>query len=267
MARKISLNVSTGKEDRFDYIDSYQLSFKTNSLTFLDLMSVASGRFTPQFVYRTTNFDMEQNNPKEKSETSSQQQDEEIIYDDNTKNVSVRFHNRGEEEQEIKNYLKLQCSSKEIGYMHQCEKYKRLIQDELTMKEQLISTTIKDKYIHGGINAGVKRRLQQFVNMDEKDIEIDRLIRMNKTSKNKNVSIKLEKILSAFELKKDHDQVIRKLGIIEIDQDDSSLDLNNAEENNKNATKLKLKPRNALNNNFNPVSNLSKTPQRKLQNN
>jgi len=41
--------------------------------------------------------------------------------------------------------------------------------------------------------------------MDEKDIEIDRLIRMNKTSKNKNVSIKLEKILSAFELKKDHD--------------------------------------------------------------
>lgn len=61
MARRISLNISTGKEDRFDYIDSYELSFKTNLLNFADLMSVASGRFSPEFVYKTTNFDMEQN--------------------------------------------------------------------------------------------------------------------------------------------------------------------------------------------------------------
>ena len=42
-------------------MDSYELSFKTNALTFVDLMSVASGRFTPEFVYKTTNFDVEQN--------------------------------------------------------------------------------------------------------------------------------------------------------------------------------------------------------------
>ena len=58
MARRISLGKSTPKEDRFDYIDSYELSFKTNSLTFSDLMSVASFRFVPEFVYKTTNFDV-----------------------------------------------------------------------------------------------------------------------------------------------------------------------------------------------------------------
>lgn len=47
MARRIALGISTGKDDRFDYIDSYELSFKTNGLNFSDLMSVASGRFTP----------------------------------------------------------------------------------------------------------------------------------------------------------------------------------------------------------------------------
>ncbi len=46
MARRIALGITTGKEDRFDYIDSYELSFKTNALSFSDLMSVASGRFT-----------------------------------------------------------------------------------------------------------------------------------------------------------------------------------------------------------------------------
>jgi hypothetical protein len=59
------------------------------------------------------------------------------------------------------------------------------------MKEKLVSTTIQDKDLHGVINRSVKKQLKQFVNMDEKDIEIDRLIRMNKTHKTKNVSIKL----------------------------------------------------------------------------
>lgn len=80
MARRISLGKSTQKEDRFDYIDSYELSFKTNALTFADLMSVASFRFTPEFVYKTTNFDVEQNVVKETSETSSQQEEEQIFY-------------------------------------------------------------------------------------------------------------------------------------------------------------------------------------------
>lgn len=60
-------------------------------------MSVASGRFTPEFIYKTTNFDVDQNNNKETSETTSQQEDEQIFYDDDTQNIAVRFHNRGEE--------------------------------------------------------------------------------------------------------------------------------------------------------------------------
>jgi hypothetical protein len=38
-------------------------------------------------------------------------------------------------------------------------------------------------------------QLKEFIKMDEKDVEIDRLIRMNKTYKNKNVAIKLDKML------------------------------------------------------------------------
>jgi len=45
------------------------------------------------------------------------------------------------------------------------------------------------------INSSIKKQLKLFVNLDEKDIEIDRLIRMNKMNKNKNASIKLGKIL------------------------------------------------------------------------
>ena len=56
--------------------------------------------------------------------------------------------------------------------------------------------------------------MKQFVNMDEKDIEIDRLIRMNKMNKNKNVAIKLGKVVEALELKRNHNEVIEKLGIL-----------------------------------------------------
>lgn len=59
------------------------------------------------------------------------------------------------------------------------------------MKEKLVSTTIQDKELHGVLNRNIKKQLSQFVNMDEKDLEIDRLIRMNRANKNKNVAIKL----------------------------------------------------------------------------
>jgi hypothetical protein len=63
------------------------------------------------------------------------------------------------------------------------------------MKEKLVSTTIQDKKLHGGINSSIKKQLKRFVNMDEREIETDRLIRMNRMNKSKNVSIKLGKIL------------------------------------------------------------------------
>jgi len=101
--------------------------------------------------------------------------------------------------------------------------YKQSIFGDLNMKEMLVSTTIQDKDLHGVINKSIKGQIKQFINMDEKDVEIDRLIRMNKMNKNKNVSIKLGKILEAFEIKKKHDHIIQKLGIVEED-DDSNLE-------------------------------------------
>lgn len=40
--------------------------------------------------------------------------------------------------------------------------------------------------------------------MDKKDLDMDRLIRMNKTHKNKNDSIRLVKILQTFQVKNEH---------------------------------------------------------------
>ena len=38
------------------------------------------------------------------------------------------------------------------------------------MKEKLVSTTIQDKNLHGGINRSIKNQMKKFVNMDEKDV-------------------------------------------------------------------------------------------------
>lgn len=89
-----------------------------------------------------------------------------------------------------------------------------MVSADLKMKEKLVSTTIQDKLLHGVLNRSVKKQMKQFVNMDEKDIEIDRLIRMNKMNKNKNVAIKLGKVVEALELKRNHNEIIENLGIL-----------------------------------------------------
>lgn len=73
--------------------------------------------------------------------------------------------------------------------------------------------------LHGVLNKSIKKQLKQFVNMDEKDLEIDRLIRMNRMSKNKNVAIKLGKMLEVFEMNQNHNEIIGGLGIVEVDGD------------------------------------------------
>ena len=78
--------------------------------------------------------------------------------------------------------------------------------------------------MHGGINSSIKKQLKWFVNLDEREIEIDRLIRMNRMNKSKNVSIKLGKILEAFDIKKNHDEVINNLGILKQDNESNDSD-------------------------------------------
>ena len=49
LGRKATAGISTrrGNEDITDYIDSFELSFKLKELFVHDIISVASGRFTP----------------------------------------------------------------------------------------------------------------------------------------------------------------------------------------------------------------------------
>lgn len=49
--------------------------------------------------------------------------------------------------------------------------------------------------------------------MDKKDLDMDRLIRMNKTHKTKNDSIRLAKILETFEVKNEHLKLIKGISV------------------------------------------------------
>jgi hypothetical protein len=43
----------------FDYVDSIDLGFKLTELRFYDVMSTASNRFNPDFVFRIQNSDFD----------------------------------------------------------------------------------------------------------------------------------------------------------------------------------------------------------------
>ena len=40
---------------RLDHITSKEITFKVNNVTFEDLLSIATGRFTPDLVYKAAN--------------------------------------------------------------------------------------------------------------------------------------------------------------------------------------------------------------------
>jgi hypothetical protein len=47
-------------------------------------------------------------------------------------------------------------------------------------------------------------KMNAFINMDERDGDVERIIRVNKQNKGKNVSIKLEKLLDIMHAKDTH---------------------------------------------------------------
>ena len=56
--------------------------------------------------------------------------------------------------------------------------------------------------------------MNSFINMDQKDIDVERIIRINKQNKNKNDGIKIDQLLKIMDIKQTHDSVINKLGIM-----------------------------------------------------
>ena len=67
LARNCTSGKPTGKEDITDYIDSFELSFKLNELYYHDLMSVASGRFSNDFLGRVMNEELVTKDVSDKS--------------------------------------------------------------------------------------------------------------------------------------------------------------------------------------------------------
>ena len=60
------------KERIEDYIDSFELSFKIKDLLFQDIMSAASNRFSPDFLYNLFNADEAAFRDKDISDSSSE---------------------------------------------------------------------------------------------------------------------------------------------------------------------------------------------------
>lgn len=79
MARAIIKNQTVSKLNIIDYVDSVELSFKLKELTFEDVMSVASGRFSPDFLGKMFG-DNDQFGNKNGSDVSSEEGEAPIFY-------------------------------------------------------------------------------------------------------------------------------------------------------------------------------------------
>lgn len=76
---------------RIDYITSKEIAFNMEALNYEDVMSVASGRFNPEIVYRVANGIREEVSDKSNGEKRP------IIYKEGTNNDSLNYNIRNME--------------------------------------------------------------------------------------------------------------------------------------------------------------------------
>lgn len=76
--------------NRLDHISSKELSFKISQLNLEDLLSVATGRFSPEIVYKTANEIELREDVLVKSEISL----DSIAYNDSTRNKKISFQDK-----------------------------------------------------------------------------------------------------------------------------------------------------------------------------
>jgi len=55
VGRRLIKDTSFKMPGRLDHITSKEITFKVNNVTFEDLLSIATGRFTPDLVYKAAN--------------------------------------------------------------------------------------------------------------------------------------------------------------------------------------------------------------------
>lgn len=106
MGRAIIASSYKGKQNVADHIFSHEITLNFNELRFIDILNVASNRFSPQFLYR--NFYADDRQRVQTYDNSSEDVDEEeVIYRKETKNEKIKHKGNDEELQEIETYQRL----------------------------------------------------------------------------------------------------------------------------------------------------------------
>lgn len=130
------------------------------------------------------------------SDTSSEQKDETlIIYRENQNCVEENFVNSNEEQQEIKDYKLLKSNEMEKKYENKYVKQQQYIENKLELRKHLRGNTVKDIKLHQDIDDDIEAAFHNFLGLDVHRMDADRLVRLNKTLKNKTEATKTKILL------------------------------------------------------------------------
>lgn len=127
LGRNFSLDHCYKLPGRVDYLISKEISVNIENINCEDLINIASGRFTPEIVYKLVN-DIGINDEEQKNIGSS---NKEIDYRKETYNNSMNFDNGNIQKQEILDYLKKPNNKEENKYLKKCQAIKDDIEDNL----------------------------------------------------------------------------------------------------------------------------------------
>ncbi len=202
--RRMMLGLSTGSDKRDLNIDSYESSFNLNELRCADVLSIASGRFTPKTVIDKMNMDGENYN-KESSETSSEdvpgfENDMQEVYTKTSLKVNIN-----EDKEEIRQYLKMEQTEQEKEYERQCKNRKEILKAELKRQEYLFYNTIFDEEVHAKLEREINKYYATFAEAKSKQPKSKN---SEELSKNKNESIRIRELTDTIKIKNQHQQKI-----------------------------------------------------------
>lgn len=89
-----------------------------------------------------------------------------------------------------------------------CLKKKEKIFDELQKRKDLLALTVNDNTLTSNMNKIVVEELVEFVTIDNKETDMDRVVRQGKLHKSRNENIKMKMLLDALNNKNNYEQLM-----------------------------------------------------------
>lgn len=91
-----------------------------------------------------------------------------------------------------------------------CLKKKEKIFDELQKRKDLLALTVNDNTLTSNMNKIVVEELVEFVTIDNKETDMDRVVRQGKLHKSRNENIKMKMLLDALNNKNNYEQLMNQ---------------------------------------------------------